>query len=176
MVPQSFGLHCCIFYITILQIIQRLLEEKLTTLQCAVFDKSLADLKTRMEKVECNKRHKTVLTEMQVSVYVFSSILRSNAKTTSSMFSSKVPRVASRETIVTLQGEEVVGGAANANVPFELQNYFPAQKEGSNQLIIQKLQRVSSMWQTDSLAVSRRLFHSSVPFRHCQKNSKYENI
>ncbi|XP_030118720.3 activating transcription factor 7-interacting protein 1 isoform X6 [Taeniopygia guttata] len=50
------------------KIIQRLLEEKLTALQCAVFDKTLADLKTRMEKVECNKRHKTVLTEMQAKI------------------------------------------------------------------------------------------------------------
>lgn len=108
------------FYITILQIIQRLLEEKLTALQCAVFDKTLADLRTRMEKVECNKRHKTVLTEMQVSVCVFSCILGSNSKITSSTFSSKVPIVASRETILTPQGEEVLGGAANTNVPFEL--------------------------------------------------------
>ncbi|CAN8211456.1 unnamed protein product [Coccothraustes coccothraustes] len=50
------------------KIIQRLLEEKLTALQCAVFDKTLADLKNRMEKVECNKRHKTVLTEMQAKI------------------------------------------------------------------------------------------------------------
>ncbi|XP_064276064.1 activating transcription factor 7-interacting protein 1 isoform X4 [Passer domesticus] len=50
------------------KIIQRLLEEKLTTLQCEVFDKTLADLKTRMEKVECNKRHKNVLTEMQAKI------------------------------------------------------------------------------------------------------------
>ncbi|XP_063252186.1 activating transcription factor 7-interacting protein 1 isoform X4 [Prinia subflava] len=50
------------------KIIQRLLEEKLTALQCAIFDKTLADLKTRMEKVECNKRHKTVLTEMQAKI------------------------------------------------------------------------------------------------------------
>ncbi|NXJ29710.1 MCAF1 protein, partial [Dicrurus megarhynchus] len=50
------------------KIIQRLLEEKLTALQCAVFDKTLADLKTRMEKVECNKRHKTVLSEMQAKI------------------------------------------------------------------------------------------------------------
>lgn len=56
------------FPITILQIIQRLLEEKLSALQCAVFDKTVADLKTRIEKVECNKRHKTVLTELKVSV------------------------------------------------------------------------------------------------------------
>ncbi|KAM6137391.1 activating transcription factor 7-interacting protein 1 isoform 4-T4 [Pterocles gutturalis] len=48
--------------------IQRLLEEKLAALQCAVFDKTLADLKTRIEKVECNKRHKTVLTELQAKI------------------------------------------------------------------------------------------------------------
>ncbi|NXJ02090.1 MCAF1 protein, partial [Psophia crepitans] len=50
------------------KVIQRLLEEKLTALQCAVFDKTLADLKTRIEKVDCNKRHKTVLTELQAKI------------------------------------------------------------------------------------------------------------
>ncbi|XP_014819069.1 PREDICTED: activating transcription factor 7-interacting protein 1 isoform X1 [Calidris pugnax] len=50
------------------KVIQRLLEEKLTALQCAVFDKTLEDLKTRIEKVECNKRHKTVLTELQAKI------------------------------------------------------------------------------------------------------------
>ncbi|KAM9247875.1 activating transcription factor 7-interacting protein 1 isoform 1-T1 [Leptosomus discolor] len=50
------------------KVIQRLLEEKLTALQCAVFDKTLADLKTRIEKVECNKRHKTVLTELKAKI------------------------------------------------------------------------------------------------------------
>ncbi|XP_054243125.1 activating transcription factor 7-interacting protein 1 isoform X2 [Indicator indicator] len=50
------------------KIIQRLLEEKLSALQCAVFDKTLADLKTRIEKVECNKRHKTVLTELKAKI------------------------------------------------------------------------------------------------------------
>ncbi|KFO96041.1 Activating transcription factor 7-interacting protein 1 [Calypte anna] len=50
------------------KIIQRLLEEKLNALQCAVFDKTLADLRTRIEKVECNKRHKTVLTELQAKI------------------------------------------------------------------------------------------------------------
>lgn len=73
-----------------------------------------------MEKVECNKRHKTVLTEMQVSVCVLSSMLGSNAKLTFSIFSSKVPTIASRQTILILLGEEVGGGGANTNVPFEL--------------------------------------------------------
>ncbi|NXD66276.1 MCAF1 protein, partial [Eolophus roseicapillus] len=50
------------------KVIQRLLDEKFTALQCAVFDKTLADLKTRIEKVECNKRHKTVLTELQAKI------------------------------------------------------------------------------------------------------------
>ncbi|NWJ08036.1 MCAF1 protein, partial [Crypturellus undulatus] len=50
------------------KVIQRLLEEKLAALQCSVFDKTLADLKTRIEKIECNKRHKTVLTELQAKI------------------------------------------------------------------------------------------------------------
>ncbi|XP_051029101.1 activating transcription factor 7-interacting protein 1 isoform X2 [Phodopus roborovskii] len=50
------------------KVIQWLLEEKLCALQCAVFDKSLAELKTRVEKIECNKRHKAVLTELQAKI------------------------------------------------------------------------------------------------------------
>nr|XP_020849973.1 LOW QUALITY PROTEIN: activating transcription factor 7-interacting protein 1 [Phascolarctos cinereus] len=50
------------------KVVQRLLEEKLSALQCAVFDKTLADLKMRVEKIECNKRHKTVLTELQAKI------------------------------------------------------------------------------------------------------------
>ncbi|XP_017683158.1 PREDICTED: activating transcription factor 7-interacting protein 1 isoform X3 [Lepidothrix coronata] len=50
------------------KVIQRLLEEKLSTLQCVIFDKTLADLKTRIEKAECTKRHKTAFTELQAKI------------------------------------------------------------------------------------------------------------
>ncbi|XP_016048070.1 activating transcription factor 7-interacting protein 1 isoform X2 [Erinaceus europaeus] len=50
------------------KVVQWLLEEKLCALQCAVFDKTLAELKTRVEKIDCNKRHKTVLTELQAKI------------------------------------------------------------------------------------------------------------
>ncbi|XP_053410423.1 activating transcription factor 7-interacting protein 1 isoform X1 [Nycticebus coucang] len=50
------------------KVVQWLLEEKLCALQCAVFDKTLAELKARVEKIECNKRHKTVLTELQAKI------------------------------------------------------------------------------------------------------------
>ncbi|XP_061495349.1 activating transcription factor 7-interacting protein 1 isoform X2 [Rhineura floridana] len=50
------------------KVIQRFLEEKFNALQCAVFDKNLADLKTRVDKIECSKRHKTVLTELQAKI------------------------------------------------------------------------------------------------------------
>ncbi|XP_042325533.1 activating transcription factor 7-interacting protein 1 isoform X4 [Sceloporus undulatus] len=50
------------------KVIHQFLEEKFTALQCAVFDKALADLKTRVEKIECSKRHKTVLTELQAKI------------------------------------------------------------------------------------------------------------
>nr|XP_044995750.1 activating transcription factor 7-interacting protein 1 isoform X3 [Jaculus jaculus] len=50
------------------KVIQWLLEEKLCALQYAVFDKTLADLKTRVEKIECHRRHKTVLTELQAKI------------------------------------------------------------------------------------------------------------
>ncbi|XP_019370459.1 PREDICTED: activating transcription factor 7-interacting protein 1 isoform X4 [Gavialis gangeticus] len=50
------------------KVIQRLLEEKLTALQVTEFEKALTDLKTRVEKIECSKRHKTVLTELQAKI------------------------------------------------------------------------------------------------------------
>uniref|UniRef100_H9GGF3 Activating transcription factor 7 interacting protein n=1 Tax=Anolis carolinensis TaxID=28377 RepID=H9GGF3_ANOCA len=50
------------------KIIHRFLEEKFSVLQCAVFDKTLADLKTRVDKVECSKRHKTAVTELQAKI------------------------------------------------------------------------------------------------------------
>uniref|UniRef100_A0A8D0L4C5 Activating transcription factor 7 interacting protein n=1 Tax=Sphenodon punctatus TaxID=8508 RepID=A0A8D0L4C5_SPHPU len=50
------------------KVVQRLLEEKLGALQCVVFDKTLAELKTRVEKIECSKRHKTVLAELQAKI------------------------------------------------------------------------------------------------------------
>ncbi|KYO17462.1 activating transcription factor 7-interacting protein 1 isoform B [Alligator mississippiensis] len=50
------------------KVIQRLLEEKLTALQVTEFEKALTDLKTRVEKIECSKRHKTVLIELQAKI------------------------------------------------------------------------------------------------------------
>ncbi|XP_078496334.1 activating transcription factor 7-interacting protein 1 isoform X2 [Lissotriton helveticus] len=49
------------------KVIQRVLEEKLCALQCAVFDKALADLKSRVEKIEC-KKHESVLNGMQAKI------------------------------------------------------------------------------------------------------------
>ncbi|XP_029446200.1 activating transcription factor 7-interacting protein 1 [Rhinatrema bivittatum] len=49
------------------KVIQKLLEEKLSALQCAVFDKTLADLKTRVEKIEC-KKHENVLNGIQAKI------------------------------------------------------------------------------------------------------------
>ncbi|XP_014349030.1 activating transcription factor 7-interacting protein 1 isoform X1 [Latimeria chalumnae] len=49
------------------KVVQRLLEEKLTALQCTEFDKSLADLRTRVEKLEC-KKHEAVLSNLQAKI------------------------------------------------------------------------------------------------------------
>ncbi|KAM6435975.1 activating transcription factor 7-interacting protein 1 isoform 1-T1 [Liasis olivaceus] len=50
------------------KVIHRFLEEKFSALQCALFDKTLVDLKTRVDKIECSKRHKTVITELQAKI------------------------------------------------------------------------------------------------------------
>ncbi|CAH2312204.1 activating transcription factor 7-interacting 1 isoform X2 [Pelobates cultripes] len=48
-------------------VIQKMLDEKLNVLQCAVFDTTLADLKTRVEKIEC-KKHEDVLYAIQAKI------------------------------------------------------------------------------------------------------------
>ncbi|CAI9549637.1 unnamed protein product [Staurois parvus] len=49
------------------KVIQRMFEEKLSALQCADFDKAIADLKTRVEKIEC-KKHENVLHSIQAKI------------------------------------------------------------------------------------------------------------
>ncbi|KAM4651877.1 activating transcription factor 7-interacting protein 1 isoform 1-T4 [Discoglossus pictus] len=49
------------------KVIQKMLEDKLSVLQCAVFDKTLADLKNRVEKIEC-KKHENVLNTIQAKI------------------------------------------------------------------------------------------------------------
>ncbi|XP_013907383.1 PREDICTED: activating transcription factor 7-interacting protein 1 [Thamnophis sirtalis] len=50
------------------KVIHRFLEEKFSAMECALFDKTLEDLKSRIDKIECNKRHKTVITELQAKI------------------------------------------------------------------------------------------------------------
>ncbi|KAG5858128.1 activating transcription factor 7 interacting protein [Bothrops jararaca] len=50
------------------KVIHRFLEEKFSAMECALFDKTLEDLKTRVDKIECNKKHKTVITELQAKI------------------------------------------------------------------------------------------------------------
>ncbi|XP_053577314.1 activating transcription factor 7-interacting protein 1 [Bombina bombina] len=49
------------------KVIHKMLEEKLNVLQCAIFDKTLADLKTRVEKIEC-KKHENILCAIQAKI------------------------------------------------------------------------------------------------------------
>ncbi|XP_018116609.1 activating transcription factor 7-interacting protein 1 isoform X2 [Xenopus laevis] len=48
-------------------VIQKMLEEKLSTLQCVVFEKTIADLKSRVEKIEC-KKHENILYAIQAKI------------------------------------------------------------------------------------------------------------
>ncbi|XP_073500281.1 activating transcription factor 7-interacting protein 1 isoform X2 [Phyllobates terribilis] len=49
------------------KVIQKMFEEKLSALQCLDFDKALAELKSRVEKIEC-KKHETSLRSMQTKI------------------------------------------------------------------------------------------------------------
>ncbi|KAG8436462.1 hypothetical protein GDO86_007524 [Hymenochirus boettgeri] len=48
-------------------VIEKMLEEKMTVLQFTVFDKGLADLKNRVEKLEC-KKHENILYTIQAKI------------------------------------------------------------------------------------------------------------
>ncbi|XP_028671214.1 activating transcription factor 7-interacting protein 1 isoform X3 [Erpetoichthys calabaricus] len=50
------------------KIVQRILEEKIRALQWSVFDKTLEELKSRVEKIDCSKRHEAVLTGLQAKI------------------------------------------------------------------------------------------------------------
>ncbi|XP_026550391.1 activating transcription factor 7-interacting protein 1 isoform X1 [Notechis scutatus] len=50
------------------KVIHRFLEEKFSAIECALFDKTLENLKSRVDKIECNKRHKTIITELQAKI------------------------------------------------------------------------------------------------------------
>ncbi|CAJ0968638.1 unnamed protein product [Ranitomeya imitator] len=49
------------------KVIQKMFEEKLGALQCLDFDKAIAELKSRVEKIEC-KKHETSLHSMQAKI------------------------------------------------------------------------------------------------------------
>uniref|UniRef100_A0A8C5WEE3 Activating transcription factor 7 interacting protein n=2 Tax=Leptobrachium leishanense TaxID=445787 RepID=A0A8C5WEE3_9ANUR len=49
------------------KVIQKMLDEKLSILKCTVFDTALADLKNRVEKIEC-KKHEDVLHAIQAKI------------------------------------------------------------------------------------------------------------
>ncbi|XP_069823421.1 activating transcription factor 7-interacting protein 1 [Dendropsophus ebraccatus] len=49
------------------KVIQKMFEEKLSALQCLDFDKAIAELKSRVEKIEC-KKHETALHSMQARI------------------------------------------------------------------------------------------------------------
>ncbi|XP_056379761.1 activating transcription factor 7-interacting protein 1 [Hyla sarda] len=49
------------------KVIQKMFEEKLSALQCLDFDKEIAELKSRVEKIEC-KKHETALHSMQARI------------------------------------------------------------------------------------------------------------
>ncbi|KAG9483887.1 hypothetical protein GDO78_009679 [Eleutherodactylus coqui] len=49
------------------KVIQRMFEEKLSVLKCLEFDKAIAELRSRVEKIEC-KKHETALHSMQAKI------------------------------------------------------------------------------------------------------------
>ncbi|XP_072889373.1 activating transcription factor 7-interacting protein 1-like isoform X3 [Hemitrygon akajei] len=53
---------------TLEKIVQQIIEERINALQSGVFDKKLAELKNRVEKIECNTRHESLISGLQAKL------------------------------------------------------------------------------------------------------------
>ncbi|XP_069765884.1 activating transcription factor 7-interacting protein 1-like isoform X2 [Narcine bancroftii] len=50
------------------KIIQQIIEERISFMQSGIFDKKLAELKNRVEKIECNTRHESLISGLQAKL------------------------------------------------------------------------------------------------------------
>ncbi|XP_078286865.1 activating transcription factor 7-interacting protein 1-like isoform X2 [Rhinoraja longicauda] len=53
---------------TLEKIVQQIIEERISSMQSGVFDKKLAELKNRVEKIECHKRHESLICGLQAKL------------------------------------------------------------------------------------------------------------
>ncbi|XP_067875602.1 uncharacterized protein [Heterodontus francisci] len=53
---------------TLEKIVQQIIEERISSMQSGVFDKKLAELKNRVEKIECNTRHESLINGLQAKL------------------------------------------------------------------------------------------------------------
>uniref|UniRef100_V9KIU3 Activating transcription factor 7-interacting protein 1 n=1 Tax=Callorhinchus milii TaxID=7868 RepID=V9KIU3_CALMI len=53
---------------TLEKIVQQIIQERLSSMQSGVFEKKLAELKKRVEKIECNKRHESLISSLQAKL------------------------------------------------------------------------------------------------------------
>ncbi|XP_043535761.1 activating transcription factor 7-interacting protein 1-like isoform X3 [Chiloscyllium plagiosum] len=53
---------------TLEKIVQQIIEERISAMQSGVFDKKLAELKNRVEKIECNTRHESLISGLQAKL------------------------------------------------------------------------------------------------------------
>lgn len=57
-----------IYYPSLPQVVQQLVEEQLRVLQLNVFDRSLQELRERVEKIDCATKHQQTISTLQVAV------------------------------------------------------------------------------------------------------------
>ncbi|XP_078388291.1 activating transcription factor 7-interacting protein 1-like isoform X2 [Cetorhinus maximus] len=53
---------------TLEKIVQQIIEERISSMQSGVFDKKLAELKNRVEKIECSTRHESLISGLQAKL------------------------------------------------------------------------------------------------------------
>ncbi|XP_078093639.1 uncharacterized protein LOC144509131 isoform X4 [Mustelus asterias] len=78
---------------TLEKIVQQIIEERISSMQSAVFDKKLAELKNRVEKIECNTRHESLISGLQAKLVQIEKRLGSANQARNDSASKKVQEI-----------------------------------------------------------------------------------
>ncbi|GCB71290.1 hypothetical protein scyTo_0008802 [Scyliorhinus torazame] len=101
-------------------IVQQIIEERISSMQSGVFDKKLAELKNRVEKIECNARHESLISGLQAKLMQIEKRLGSANQARNDSASKKVqenPAASTPQQPSGLQSTQPVSPSKSYNSP-----------------------------------------------------------
>ncbi|XP_038639804.1 activating transcription factor 7-interacting protein 1-like isoform X3 [Scyliorhinus canicula] len=105
---------------TLEKIVQQIIEERISSMQSGVFDKKLAELKNRVEKIECNARHESLINGLQAKLVQIEKRLGSANQARNDSASIKLqenPAVSTPQQSSGLQSTQPVSPSKSYNSP-----------------------------------------------------------